>query len=549
MIGGYYANPYLLNPAEAGSGDQIRLFGHYRNQYADFEGAPVTQIFTADGFIPEKKFGLGLQVFNDQTNVIDHTGFSLAYAYRLDLNERFSVRLGLAANLSQRGVDFNKMELEEDNEQGNLAGVQQNTLFDGDAGLAFHYDRLQVGFAVPQLLETTTDYSDALDQTDFSYRNQRQYLLQAGYDFPINEQFDLRPTVISRLSRGFTPQYEGIVAAGYQRKYYLMLGYRSQYAMTAGASFQISDAIMAGYSYDLPTNELQGFTSGSHEVMLGITLSELFNGASNRPDTGAVSRTAALENEVREQTMRNIRLREEIEAYRAQVRKERRDLVHLDSLKQQSKAIARGQSELKPAPGDDTYVVVLGAFRNIENVIAFQRLRKRLGQEGATRVKQTLDGSWNLVYESAYGQATDATARLVEAREQQPALFEKPWIYVEPRELPQKEAENPSGAQERPQGNKRVPEGLEMRELPEDAFTIQVASFSRFEVSLSRFRELLEVADVYQKKPENGSVVVRLGPFENQQEAQDALKRARQAGYQDAFMTRETGGQGAYFAN
>ena len=538
MIGGYAFNPFLLNPAEAGSGENIRLFGHYRNQYADYEGAPVTQIFTADGAIPKKKFGLGLQVFNDQTNILQHTGFSLAYAYRLDLSDALSLRMGVSGNLSRRGIDFSKIQLEDEQERANMQGMQQNTHFDGDAGVSLRYQNLHFGFAIPQLLETTTDYSDGQDLTTFSYRNQRQYLTQLSYRFDFGEQFSLQPMGISRLSANFSPQYEGILMGGYQDRYFLNLGYRSNYAVTAGMGIQISEAIMAGYTYDMPTNALSGFTSGSHEVMVGITLDQLFGSRGTlKGDSSAATGEEALSQQLQEQTMMNIRLREEIEAYRDRINQPTEQRVSLDSLKAQSSAIVRRESELKPASSDDAYVLVLGAFRNIENVIAFQRLRKRLGQEAPTQVVQTLDGKWNLVYRQAFASAAEASKAVQEAQYQQPDVFSGPWIYVEPESLPEPEVDDAT-APAKPNNT---------RQLEPGQYAIQVGMFKKYEVSMNRFKALESFGPLYQKNTE-GKMVIRLGPFKTRDQAKAKLQEVKSRGYGDAFITPEQGGKATFLS-
>ena len=47
--------------------------------------------------------------------------------------------------------------------------------------------------------------------------------------------------------------------------------YRYDYAVSVGGGFKVHNIITIGYSYDLPINNLNGYTTGSHEILLGIT--------------------------------------------------------------------------------------------------------------------------------------------------------------------------------------------------------------------------------------------------------------------------------------
>ncbi len=48
------------------------------------------------------------------------------------------------------------------------------------------------------------------------------------------------------------------------------LGYRTGDAFVGMIEFQVTPQIRAGYAYDMSTSKLRTYTSGSHEVMLGI---------------------------------------------------------------------------------------------------------------------------------------------------------------------------------------------------------------------------------------------------------------------------------------
>jgi hypothetical protein len=51
--------------------------------------------------------------------------------------------------------------------------------------------------------------------------------------------------------------------------------YRMNDAIAVMAGFTINESLVFGYSYDIPTSDIQTVTSGSHEIMLGIRFKEV----------------------------------------------------------------------------------------------------------------------------------------------------------------------------------------------------------------------------------------------------------------------------------
>jgi len=56
----------------------------------------------------------------------------------------------------------------------------------------------------------------------------------------------------------------------YRERIWLGLGYRTGDALVAMAEYQVSPQLRIGYAYDMTTSRLRSYTTGSHEVMLGL---------------------------------------------------------------------------------------------------------------------------------------------------------------------------------------------------------------------------------------------------------------------------------------
>jgi hypothetical protein len=59
-------NRSLYNPASTEISGDINIFGHWRDQWQGWYGAPRTVAMSANGYIPSWKLGLGLMILNDK---------------------------------------------------------------------------------------------------------------------------------------------------------------------------------------------------------------------------------------------------------------------------------------------------------------------------------------------------------------------------------------------------------------------------------------------------------------------------------------------------
>ena len=55
------------------------------------------------------------------------------------------------------------------------------------------------------------------------------------------------------------------------------LGIRTRDAITVMAGFNYKDMLAIGYSFDITTTDLKNYSSGTHEVYLGITFGNAKN--------------------------------------------------------------------------------------------------------------------------------------------------------------------------------------------------------------------------------------------------------------------------------
>ena len=85
----YMFNEMFINPAYAGSRDNISLTGAYRNQWVGIEGAPITQTLSGHAPLKNKKIGVGLSLMNEKIGVTHDMALFANYAYRIPMKRNY----------------------------------------------------------------------------------------------------------------------------------------------------------------------------------------------------------------------------------------------------------------------------------------------------------------------------------------------------------------------------------------------------------------------------------------------------------------------------
>jgi outer membrane protein OmpA-like peptidoglycan-associated protein len=93
----------------------------------------------------------------------------------------------------------------------------------------------------------------------------------AGYDIPLNNAWEIRPNVLLR-SINNVMQADLNVDANYKQFIYFGAGFRSQVGVVARAGITVKEKFFFGYAYEAPIANIASYSSGSHEVMLKMTL-------------------------------------------------------------------------------------------------------------------------------------------------------------------------------------------------------------------------------------------------------------------------------------
>ena len=263
MFTQYMFDPISLNAAYTGTTNMLNVNTLTRLQWVGMDGAPKTFSLSAHMPIEGRKIGLGVTLLTDKVGPVNNTFFTVNYAYRLRVNDRLTLSMGLKGGITSYKVGLTDLSIidEEDPQfQNNEKKISPNLGF----GFYLYEEKYFVGFSIPKLIQTTVDDEYASDDNQLK----RHYYLVGGYNWKINGDWELMPSLLTKIVAGspisndITVQglYMDIVGGG--------LMYRIGDALGLFVYGKVYKELNVGYGYEYSLNGLSGYNSGTHEIRL-----------------------------------------------------------------------------------------------------------------------------------------------------------------------------------------------------------------------------------------------------------------------------------------
>ena len=251
-----------VNPGYAGSSDAICANLLYRNQWVGWAGTPKTMLFSVESPVKLLRGGLGLTVFSDKLGLEKTSGVKLAYAYKVDIGPG-QLGIGAHAGMINKALLASEFESFIPKEQDDAIPeeIVKKGTSDFGFGLYYNTDILYFGISSSQLLESEVNY------TVGDIKLKRHYYLTAGYTVRLTPSLELTPSVWLK-SDGTVVQGDINVVAMYNNQFWGGITYRLQDAIVPLIGIKWNN-IKIGYAYDITTSEIKGYSSGTHEIILG----------------------------------------------------------------------------------------------------------------------------------------------------------------------------------------------------------------------------------------------------------------------------------------
>ena len=94
----------------------------------------------------------------------------------------------------------------------------------------------------------------------------------AGYRLMPGEDWNLIPSVMVKYVHPLPVQYEGNLKLQYRDLAWIGGSYRHKDGFAGMAGLNISNTFNVGYAYDYTTSELNNYSKGTHEVIIGFLI-------------------------------------------------------------------------------------------------------------------------------------------------------------------------------------------------------------------------------------------------------------------------------------
>jgi type IX secretion system PorP/SprF family membrane protein len=267
----YMLNEMAINPAVAGKDNYADVRSNNRYQWVGITDAPRTYMLTVHAPFKNRHHGMGTHIYTDIVGPTRRVGISLAYAYHIKVAEKTFVSLGLSAGIQQWGIDGHKLILHDGGDDNLLIQYQTKTVPDFGAGLYVHNDKFYFGFSAPQIYQSPIKlYVDGDNKGTLV----THFLINGAYKFDVGENFKIEPSFLVKYASPAPAKFDVGLRAIFKDQIWLGGGYRHNDAFTALVGFMYRNYLMIGYSYDITTTNIKKYSTGTHELMLGLRFSK-----------------------------------------------------------------------------------------------------------------------------------------------------------------------------------------------------------------------------------------------------------------------------------
>lgn len=266
MYSMYMFNPMAINPAYAGSLDQMQATGLFRRQWLNFPGAPQTTTFSFHAPQKNENLGWGMSVINDRMGAMQTNAFMAAYAYHLRFKSS-RLAFGLQAGLRNFSARLSELKLDPDAlYDASFASNVSSWNLNFGTGVFWYSKNAYVGFSIPHLRNHIL--AEDPQNTTIQSRLRTHFNLTGGYVFHLNPTLALKPSLMIKQVAGAPVQVDVNANIYWLDLLGFGISYRSGAAFVAMAEVQIHQNLRLGYAYDQTVNGLSGSVGGSHELML-----------------------------------------------------------------------------------------------------------------------------------------------------------------------------------------------------------------------------------------------------------------------------------------
>lgn len=275
-------NNFVVSPTYAGIGDNFKIRANGLTQWVGIKGAPDNQSLYADFRIASRS-GIGISLYNDSNGNTIQTGGKLSFAHHLILDEKSEqyLSLGLSFNVNNFRIDINNFNTTVPNPTIDpfVTDDRRTTNTNFDAGVLYRNKGFWLSLNANNLVDKNIDENERLFEPNLLLNFQGY----AGYTMGDRRKrgIEYEPSIFYQLfasdGRSSTDLNFKIRKYGRNDNYfwggisYRFLNDQLLKPLNVGPMVGFSQSIFYfGYAYQVTTNDLSGYNSGTHVVTIGL---------------------------------------------------------------------------------------------------------------------------------------------------------------------------------------------------------------------------------------------------------------------------------------
>ena len=258
----YMYNMNVINPAYAGSKENLSFGLLYRTQWSGIDGAPKTGTFF--GHLPVgEKVGLGLSIISDEHGPVKETNAYADFSYTLRLGGEHRLAFGLKAGATFHDIGLAGIDVVDPNDPFFSQNINSTTPNIG-AGFFYYTDNYYLAGSVPNILNSV--HLDANGNQLGSEAT--HYFLTGGYVFALSPNAKLKPSFLVKSSFDAPTSFDINANMLFYEKFEIGASYRLDDSFSGLINFAITPSLRIGYAYDSVTSDIKRYAPASHEFML-----------------------------------------------------------------------------------------------------------------------------------------------------------------------------------------------------------------------------------------------------------------------------------------
>jgi type IX secretion system PorP/SprF family membrane protein len=272
----------IYNPGYAGTSNAICATLQYRQQWVNFQGAPQTGLLSFDMPVLSN-LGVGINLMSDEIGAQKTFFARAAVAYNTNIgNKGGRLGIGIDGGMLQMKINNTWIAPEPGKDDASIPGYQATGSNVTNPNLSKVTYDLGFGafFQIPNTMYIGLSSTHLPAQTikggggDVKFNMARHYYLVAGYTKAINPRNDISANLKVK-SDAATTQLDVNLTYEYNKFFWLGVSYRMEDAIAPMLGVRLlNSALKIGYSYDYTMSKIKGYTSGTHEIIIGYCMTK-----------------------------------------------------------------------------------------------------------------------------------------------------------------------------------------------------------------------------------------------------------------------------------